>query len=85
MTKTVTKAGMEEIHPLRRFRKQQQPPLSQKGLADMLEKDRVTVHRWETGKRLPEKNDLELITKTTGIPAREIRPDLAELLDEAAQ
>ncbi len=84
MAETVTKVGMEAIHPLRKYREQQEPPLSQRDLADLLGKDRVTIHRWETGKRKPEKDDIATITEKTGIAARELRPDLVELLGDAA-
>jgi transcriptional regulator with XRE-family HTH domain len=71
-------------HPLKKFRKEQHPQLSQKELADILGKDRLTIHRWETGKRKPGRFDIEKITEKTGIQARDLRPDLVELLGEVA-
>lgn len=73
---------MEALSPLAAFRKRQN--LSQKALAELLGKNRLTIHRWETGKRRPDPDELPNITKKTGIPARELRPDLAELLGSAA-
>lgn len=46
----------------------------------MLGKRRITIHRWESGKRRVGEADLAGITQKTGIPARALRPDLAELL-----
>lgn len=66
------------IHPLRAFRTEK--GLSQQELANLLGRNRITIHRWESGKRLPDKDDLSVITEKTGIPARNLRPDLAELL-----
>lgn len=55
-------------------------------LARFLEQPRPTVHRWETGARKISRLKLDDVAKKTGIPKRELRPDLAELLtEEAAQ
>jgi transcriptional regulator with XRE-family HTH domain len=67
-------------HPLRTFRKSQTPKLSQAGLAKMLGVARLTVLRWEGGERKIELDRLPEVTKKTGIPAAELRPDLAELM-----
>lgn len=75
---------MEAIHPLKKFRTDQDPPLSRKALADLLGVDRQTIYRWETAKRKPEGDDLKKVIEKTGIPARELRPDLVELLGSAA-
>ena len=80
---------MENIHPLRAYRERQQPPLSRAALADLLGVGRPTLFRWETGGRKIEPELLPKITETTGIPAKELRPDLYEqsekLFGEAAQ
>lgn len=45
------------------------------------EKHKSTVHRWETGARKIGQARLPKIVEKTGIPARELRPDLAELVE----
>lgn len=75
---------MAEDHPLKSYRDSQQPPMSQQALADLLNVDRLTVHRWETNKRKPGPEHLPKITEKTGIPARDLRPDLVELLGDVA-
>jgi transcriptional regulator with XRE-family HTH domain len=67
--------------PLKAFRKSRNPPLSQQQLADLLEVDRVTVARWETGRRIDDKL-VPRISKVTGISRAKLRPDLAELMRE---
>lgn len=74
---------MQDVHPLKSFRARAH--LTQEGLADMLGVKRTTVARWETGTRKPDRELLPSIVAKTGIPARELRPDLAELLESADQ
>lgn len=69
-------------HPLRAYRLSKKPRLSQQELADVLGFDRVTINRWETGKRLPAEDALKIISKKIGIAASDLRPDLAELLGD---
>lgn len=79
-------AGM--AHPLTTFRESQEPKLTQPDLARLLGVGRSTVYRWETGDRKPDVELLPRITEKTGIPARELRPDLiglAEQMQEPAQ
>lgn len=71
---------MAEVHPLRAFRKRQQPPLSQQGLADLLDVRRPTVTRWETGVRKVDADLLPKVAERTGIPTVQLRPDLAALM-----
>ncbi len=54
-------------------------------LARFLEQPRPTVHRWETGARKIDEERLDDVSKKTGIPKRELRPDLAEVMREAAE
>ncbi len=54
-------------------------------LARFLEQPRPTVHRWETGARKIGRKKLDLVSEKTGIPKRELRPDLAEVMREAAE
>lgn len=49
-------------------------------LADFLGVERPTVWRWETGERKIDEKKLSLVSEKTGIPARVLRPDLAELM-----
>lgn len=77
---------MVGTHPLKIFRRNQTPRLSQAGLAEKLGVARLTVLRWENDQRRIDASLLPTITEKTGIPAKELRPDLAELLsDEASQ
>jgi transcriptional regulator with XRE-family HTH domain len=76
---------MESIHPLRTYRESQEPPLSQADLARRLGVGRPTLHRWETGARKPDVRLLPTITEKTGIPARELRPDLIGLANQMAE
>lgn len=70
---------MEQIHPLKAYRLRQSPPLTQEQLAEQLGTSKVSVSRWETGERKPEPDLLPGISAKTGIPAADLRPDLAEL------
>lgn len=65
-------------HPLKTYRMQR--GLSQEGLGQELGVSGVAVSRWETGARKIDSDLLPSIVVKTGIPARELRPDLAELL-----
>lgn len=69
---------MAEIHPLRTYRKSHNPVLSQADLARALGVSRLTVTRWETGERKIGPSKIPVVTKKTGIPAKELRPDLIE-------
>ena len=68
-------------HALRKYRIEH--GLSQEKFADFLGYHRLTVVRWETGKRKPSPRELAQIEKKTGIPARELRPDLAKIMGDA--
>lgn len=70
-------------HPLKAYREQQDPPLSQEQLADLLGRSRVTVTRWESGARKPEAEDLMVIHVKLGISPALLRPDLALLFSTA--
>lgn len=73
-------------HPLTEFRLKQTPPLSRAELGDLLDVSRVTVFRWETGEREIDEARLAHVADKTGIPAKELRPDLAKLFaPEVAQ
>lgn len=80
---------MADIHPLTAYRLAQEPQLTQAELACRLEVDRSTLHRWENFQRRIDADRLPLVVRETGIPAKELRPDLFEkherLFGEAAQ
>lgn len=72
---------MSETSPIKSYRDKQKPPLSQAELAARLNVTRFTVMRWEAGAK-PDLDLLSKITEQTGIPARELRPDLVEKHEE---
>ncbi len=80
---------MERNHPLTAYRKAQ--GLTPAGLAKLLEVSRPTIFRWESGEREVDEDLLPRVSDRTGIPAKELRPDLAERYerlfasDEAAE
>lgn len=57
--------------------------LTQKQLAELLDVERETVARWEGGRKV-DAGLVARVAERTGIPAREIRPDLYELVGGAA-
>lgn len=69
-------------HALKSYRESQTPKLSQAGLAEKLGVARFTIIRWESGDRKIDDALLPKISKKTGIPAKELRPDLIERLEE---
>lgn len=71
---------MQATHPLRSYRENQTPKLSQAALAEELGVNRLTVVRWETGARKIDRSKLADVSSKTGIPTKELRPDLAELM-----
>lgn len=66
-------------HPLAKYRADNGRQ-SQETLAKLLEVSSVTVSRWETGTRQIGRSVLPRVVERTGIPAAELRPDLAELM-----
>lgn len=77
--------GMDGNHPLTEFRNNHQPKLSQGDLASMLGVARETVTRWESGTRKIDEKILPVVAARTKIPKRELRPDLADVMREAAE
>ena len=80
---------MQATHPLKDYRQNQTPKLSQAALAKDLGVARLTVIRWENGERKIDPSLLSTVAEKTGIPAKDLRPDLIEdyekLFGEAAQ
>lgn len=72
---------MSEIHPIRAFRKSHVPPLSQGKLASDVGVTRFTVMRWEKGSPV-DMDKLSDVSRVTGIPAKELRPDIAKQFEE---
>jgi transcriptional regulator with XRE-family HTH domain len=61
---------MNESHPLKTYREQQDPPLSQEELGAQLGVKKSTISRWENGKRMPRSRKmLKKIHERTGLPA----------------
>lgn len=83
---------MSDTHPIRQFRQTHKPPISLEKLADLLVAEGVEerpsaakLSRIETGQPCPV-DLLKPLQKITGVPAKDIRPDLAEIFEsEAAQ
>lgn len=76
---------MNATHPLKKYRRSQSPRLTQGRLAKALRVSRTTVARWEIGARKIDPELVAIISAMTGIPKRELRPDLADLMKEAAE
>lgn len=68
---------------LKDFRASQTPPLEVSDLAGRLNVSRSTVFRWESGVRKIDDRLLPKVVEVTGIPAKELRPDLVRILGEA--
>ena len=66
-------------HPLTIYRTRHN--LSQAKLARLLNVSNATVCRWEAGNRKVDRDRLRDIAERTGIPVRDLRPDLAEIMD----
>jgi DNA-binding XRE family transcriptional regulator len=67
----------ENAHPIKTFRESQTPTLSQGQFGDRVGVTRFTVIRWENGSPIDE-DKLTTVSEATGIPAKELRPDLAD-------
>lgn len=72
---------MSDIHPIKAYRERQNPALSQGELAERLGVTRFTIIRWEKGSPVDDKF-LPAVSNETGIPAKELRPDLVERYEE---
>jgi len=73
---------MGQLRALAFFRKNQEPPLSQREFAALLGVARETVARWESGSRKIDEDLLPIVSERTGIPKTVLRPDLVELLEQ---
>jgi transcriptional regulator with XRE-family HTH domain len=73
---------METTHPLKEYRKNHIPNLSQAQLAALLGVTRITIARWETGARNIDQEKLTAVCELTGIAPAQLRPDLAKLMGQ---
>jgi transcriptional regulator with XRE-family HTH domain len=71
-----------QTHPLRTYRTSKTPKQSQADLANILGVSRLTVLRWENGDRKIDESLLSTVAERTGIPAKELRPDLVLRLEQ---
>jgi transcriptional regulator with XRE-family HTH domain len=67
---------MEQIHPIKVYRTERD--LSQRAMADFLGVSRLTILRWENWQRPIDPDLVPHVAEKTGIPARELRPDIVE-------
>lgn len=74
-----------EVHPLTAYRTSQEPPLTEADLARKLGVGRAAVNRWEKGARKIRTDLVLMVSERTGIPAKDLRPDLERLFGESAQ
>lgn len=68
---------MDTVHPIQGFRARN--GLSRQEFGERVGVSRVTVRRWEVGDRQIDVEFIALIVAVTGIPASQLRPDLARL------
>lgn len=54
--------------------------MTRAALARDLSVSKTTITRWEERKRRIDEDKVPHVAKITGIPAKELRPDLAELI-----
>lgn len=73
---------MTDANPLKAFRERQTPPMTKAELAKLLGVSRPVAHRWETGERKIGLEALQRVSEKTGIPKRDLRPDLNEAMSE---
>jgi len=77
---------MAEKHPLKVLAEYRaRAGKNQTSLAKDLGVAEMTISRWETGDRKIGIKKLPLVSEKTGIPKRELRPDLAESMEEVVQ
>lgn len=71
-------------HPLAKYRKDH-GDMSREALGQKIGVSDVTVGRWEGGKRKIDVALLPKVSQITGIAKSELRPDLADVMNEAAE
>lgn len=70
---------MQAAHPLKAYRAKE--GLTQGALASRLGVNRTSVARWETGARKIDDGLVDVVAKATGISVRDLRPDLAKIVE----
>lgn len=81
-------ADMDAVSALlKSFRRNHEPPLTPSQAAGLAKVSRSTWFRWESGVRKIDDAVLPRVVEVTGIPAKELRPDLVKILEpvEAAE
>lgn len=73
---------MPTLTAFAKFRRQN--GLTLDAAAERLQVDRTTILRWEKGSTLIPIKRLDSISRVTGIPRHELRPDLAAVFGSAA-
>ena len=71
---------MSTNHPLEAYRNSHTPPKTRAALARDLNVSKTTIARWEEGTRKVDQKLVTDISSKTGIPVKELRPDLADLV-----
>jgi transcriptional regulator with XRE-family HTH domain len=71
---------MKINHPLKTYRAKNS--LTRAALARLLKVSKTTVARWEEGIRKIDENKIPIVSSITGIPAKELRPDLVNRLEQ---
>lgn len=66
---------------LKAFRAHHEPPLTPSRAASLVPVSRSTWFRWESGARRIDEEKLPRVVEVTGIPAKELRPDLVKILE----
>lgn len=74
---------MKPLRAITEYRENQDPPMSREQLGKLLSVNRATVFRWEDGTRRPNRTQVLKLMKVTGLPARDLRPDLAAVFGAA--
>lgn len=68
---------------LKAFRHNHEPPLTAPQAAELVPVSRSTWFRWESGVRSIDRDLLPRMQEVTGIPAKDLRPDLARHFEAA--
>lgn len=66
------------------WREKQSPPINQSKAARLVGVSRASWSRWEAGHRKPGREKIPQVSERTGIHPKELRPDLAEMIEGAA-
>jgi transcriptional regulator with XRE-family HTH domain len=70
---------------IRAFRLSHSPRLSVEDLGNQVGRSKATISKIENGLQLPSPKVAKALSEITGIPAKELRPDLAEIMEINAE